>query len=161
LGYLSISKGANRIQALGSGGKIAPNLLGKLAEVLEIGPDEIHQEAFNDYENWLAWANEPVEPYMVVRLLAAVYQRIELPDDALGPEKAEAFAANIARERGLKVCLVLSRRVSVCYDVEGREYGRMRATPDLPCEPYAVIGGKRVEFDFGGSGLKPIDWPGS
>jgi hypothetical protein len=105
-------------------------------------------------------ASEPVRPYVVVRILPAVYQRIELPDHALGPEAAEAFAANVARERRMKVCLVLSRRASVWYDAEGNKTGRLEATPEWPCAPYAVIGGKRVQFDFGGGvGLKPIEEP--
>jgi hypothetical protein len=58
----------------------------------------------------------------------------------------------------MKVCLVLSRRVSVWYDAEGNRVGRTEATPESPCAPYAVIGGKRVQFDFGGGAvLRPID----
>ena len=161
LGYKNVSGGCNRIQAFERGGKVRPDLLGKLAEVLEVSPDQIRQHAAEDYEDWLAWASEPVRPHVVVRFLAAVYQRVELPDDALGPEAAEAFAAVVARERKLKVCLVLSRRVSVWFDAEGRESGRSEATPEMPCEPYLMIGGKRVQFDFGvGMGLRPIDGPG-
>ena len=60
----------------------------------------------------------------------------------------------------MKVCLVLSRLVSVYYDDEGNIAGRVKATPELPCAPYAIIGGKRVQFDFGGDvGLKPIAEP--
>lgn len=99
---------------------------------------------------------------MVFRLIPAVYQRVQLPDDALEPEAAEAFAAEVARDRRMKVCLVLSRRVSVWYDTDGREYGRTEATPELPCEPFVMLGGRRVQFDFGGGmGLKPIDGPGT
>lgn len=162
LGYQNVTKGCNRIQAFEGGGKVNTELLGKLAEVLEVGPDEIKREAFKDYQAWLAWANEAIRPYLVVRLLAAVYQRVKLPDDALEPEAAEAFAADVARQRKFKVCLVLSRRVSVWYDAEGREYGRTEATPELPCEPFMMIGGRKVQFDFGGGlGLRPIDGQGS
>lgn len=100
-----------------------------------------------------------IRPYVVVRLLAAVYQRVELPDEALDPEPAEVFSSNVARDRKLKVCLVLSPRVSVWYDTEGHEYGRKEATPDLPCEPFVTIGSRRVHFHFDGSGLRPIDGP--
>ena len=59
----------------------------------------------------------------------------------------------------MKVCLVLSRLMSVYYDDEGNIAGRVKATPELP-SPYAIIGGKRVQFDFGGGvGLKPIAEP--
>jgi transcriptional regulator with XRE-family HTH domain len=161
LGYQNVSKGANRIQAFEGGGKVAPDLLGKLAEVLEIGSDEIRQRVYEDYKDWLAWASEPVRPYVVVRLMAAVYQRVDLPDDSIEFEKAEAFAADLARGRRMKVCLVLSRRVSIWYDAEGKEAGRLEATPQLPCEPFMTIGRRRVQFDFdGGVELRPIDGPG-
>ena len=161
LGYKNVSGGSNRIQAFERGGKVRPDFLGKLAEVLEVSPDQIRLHAGEDYEEWLAWASEPVRPHLVVRLLAAVYQRAELPDDALAPEAAGAFASDVARERKLRVCLVLSRRVSIWFDSEGRESGRSEATPDMPCEPFLIIGGKRVQFHFGdGMGLRPIDGPG-
>ena len=77
------------------------------------------------------------------------------------PRRREPSRSDVARERKLKVCLVLSRRVSVWFDTEGRESGRSEATPEMPCEPYATIGGKRVQFHFGGgTGLRPIDGPG-
>jgi len=162
LGYTNVTKGSNRIQSFESGGKVAPDLLGRLAEVLEINPDEIRQRVAEDYRDWLAWANEPIRPHVVVRLLACVYQRIQLPDDALLGEAAEAFAAAVARDKKMRAWLVLSRRVSVYFDAEGRKGGRIEATPEVPCEPFAVIGGKRVQFDFGGGlKLRPIDGPGS
>jgi len=72
------------------------------------------------------------------------------------------YASDVAKDRKLKVCLVLSRRVSVWYDTEGREYARTEATPELPCEPFMRIGGRKVQFDFeSGMGLRPIDGPDS
>jgi transcriptional regulator with XRE-family HTH domain len=161
LGYKNLSRGCNKIKAFEAGGKAHPDLLGKLAKVLEVGPEEVRQRVAEDYRDWLAWANEPIRPYVVVRILACIYQRVELPDEALSPVAAEAFAADLARDREFKVCLVLSRRVSVWFDDTGKESGRQEATSDLPCEPFAVIGGRRVQFDFdNGMGLRSIDEPG-
>jgi transcriptional regulator with XRE-family HTH domain len=161
LGYKNLTRGANRIQAFEGGGKAHPDLLGKLAEVLEVGPDDIRQRVAEDYWDWMAWAKEPIRPYVIVRLMACVYQRVQLPDEALDPEASEAFAANVASERKFKVCLVLSRRVSVWFDATGKEYGRTEATPEMPCEPYAMIGGRKVQFEFDkGVTLRPIDEPG-
>ena len=50
---------------------------------------------------------------------------------------------------------VLSRRVSIRFDATGKETLPLEATPDMPCEPYAVIGGKRVHFDFTGGNILP------
>jgi hypothetical protein len=55
--------------------------------------------------------------YVVLRLLPAVYQRIDVPDHASEPEKAEAFAAEVARGAAddglpgpLPACVGLVRR---------------------------------------------------
>ena len=160
LGYRNVSKGANRIQSFETGGKARPDLLGKLTEALGIGPEEIQRAVAEDYRDWLAWADEPIRPYVVVRILACVYQQVQLPDDALESETAEAFAARLARERRMRTWLVLSRRASIQFDETGRRLGRVEATPETPCEPYAVIGGGRVQFDLGGGvDLRPIDEP--
>jgi hypothetical protein len=56
---------------------------------------------------------------------------------------------------------VMSRRLSIGFDSTGKEYKRLEATPEMPCEPYALIGGKRVQFDFtGGDILRPIEESG-
>jgi transcriptional regulator with XRE-family HTH domain len=161
LGYRNVTKGCNRIRRFEEGGKVAPHLLAGLSDILEISPDEIRQSLDEDNEAWLAWANEPVRPYAVLRYLACVYQRVELPDDALVPKAAKVFASDLARERKLMVCLVMSRRLSIGFDSTGKEYRRLEATPEMPCEPYALIGGKRVQFDFtGGDILRPIEESG-
>jgi transcriptional regulator with XRE-family HTH domain len=160
LGYRNVTRGSNRIKTFEAGGKVAPELLAKLASALAIGDDEVRRLAAEDYREWLRWADEPVRPYLVIRHLACVYERVALPDDALDPATAEAFAARLARERKRRVCLVLSRRLSVGFDVTGRMGSRLEATPDVPCAPYAVIGGRRCQFDFrGGVVLRPIDEP--
>ncbi|WP_152054393.1 helix-turn-helix domain-containing protein, partial [Tautonia marina] len=107
VGYENLSRGSNRIQAFERGGKVAPDLLEKLVEALEIDHQDVRRMAAEDYRDWLAWANEPVRPYLVLRYMACVYQRIELPDDLLEPEAAEAYASQVAKMKRLMVCLVL------------------------------------------------------
>jgi hypothetical protein len=90
--------------------------------------------------------------------MACVYQRAQLPDDALTVEMAKDHAARLARENKKMVWLVLSRRVSIRFDASGKADLPAEATPDMPCEPYLVIGVKRVNFDFtGGDVLRQID----
>ena len=160
LGYQNVSKGANRIRAFEGGGKVHPALLGNLADVLRVGPDEIRRLVAEDHADWLAWADEPIRPHVVVRLMACVYQRVQLPDAALDPEAAEAFAADIALHRKMRAWLVLSRRVSVGFDEAGGKRGRLEAKPEMPCEPFAMVGGHRVQFDFDrGIALLSIEGP--
>jgi hypothetical protein len=160
LGYTNVSRGANRIQVFEGGGKVSPELLGKLAEALEIGPDEIRKYVDEDRRDWEAKVDQPIEIHLVIRLMPAVYKYVRVPDDSLDPELA-AFASRMALESKSKVCLALSQRESLWFDAEGRACGRTFATPKMPNEPYAVIGGKRVQFDFA-EGVTPrqIDRPG-
>jgi transcriptional regulator with XRE-family HTH domain len=160
VGYQNLSRGSNRIHKFESGGKIAPDLLARLSSALEVTPDEIRRPLSEDYREWLDWANEPMRPYAVIRHLACGYQRIELPDDALDLEAAEAFAARLARGRNRMVCLVLNRRLSVGFDATGNESQRREATPEMPCEPYVEIGGRRCLFNLSGdASIRPVDPP--
>jgi hypothetical protein len=93
-----------------------------------------------------------------MRLMACVYQRAQLPDDALTVEMAKDHAARLARDNKKMVWLVLSRRLSIRIDATGKEDLPAEATPSMPCEPYLVIGGMRVHFDLtGGNVLRQID----
>jgi transcriptional regulator with XRE-family HTH domain len=159
-GYQNLNKGSNRIQKFEFGGKIAPDLFGKLASILEVSPDEVSRSLAEDYKEWLAWANVPIRPYLVSRLMACVYQRIQLPDDALSIEVAKDYAAKLAMETEKMVWLVLSRRISIRFDATGKADLPAEATPEMPCVPYVAIGGMRVNFDFtGGNVLCQIDEP--
>ncbi len=159
--YRNLSRGANRIRSFEDGGKVAPDLLARLAEALEIEPEEVRRIAAEDYADWLAWADEPVRPYLVLRWTACAYQRVELKDEALEPEAAEGYAGRVARERGVMACLVLSRRLTVYFDASGRVYGRREATPEVPSQPYAGFGNQRCQLNLGGGEvLRPIDEPG-
>jgi transcriptional regulator with XRE-family HTH domain len=158
VGYGNLNKGSNRIQRFESGGKILPDLFAKLASILEVNPDEISRSLAEDYQEWLSWANEPIRPYVVMRLMACVYQQSQLPDDALTIEAAKDHAARLARDSKKMVWLVLSRRVSIGFDETGKEGLPIEATPNMPCVPHLIIGGKRVQFDFtGGNTLRQIE----
>jgi hypothetical protein len=155
-----LNKDTNRIQRFESGGKVAPDLFAVLATILEVIPEEVRQSLASDYEEWLLWANVPIRPYIVIRLMAVVYSRIQLPDDALSSEAAKDYAARLARESKRMVWLVLSRRVSIRFDANGEADLPAEATPEMSCVPYAIIGGKRVHFDFTkGTVLCQIDEP--
>ena len=67
---------------------------------------------------------------------------------------------DLARENKKLVWLVLSRRISIGFDATGKEGLPIEATPDMPCVPHLIIGGKRVQFDFtGGNDLRQIEGP--
>jgi hypothetical protein len=47
---------------------------------------------------------------LIIRLMAAVYSELLLPEEITTPEEAEAFACDQARQFRRQMCLVLSRR---------------------------------------------------
>jgi hypothetical protein len=124
---------------------------GDHAAILEACPDEVSRSLAEDYEEWLGWVTEPIRPYLVTRPMACVYQRLQLPDDALSFNEAKDYAAQLARESEKMVWLL--RRVSIRFEATGKADPPAKATPHMPCEPYVVFGGKRVQFDFTGNSI--------
>jgi len=117
VGYRNLGKGTNRLHQFETTGEIHSELLGKIVQVLGLDAALIRQLIEQDHQEylgeWNAWADEPIKPHMVIRLIPGVYQRRELPDDALTPDAAEQYALQFAKEHHWKICLVISRRMSV------------------------------------------------
>jgi transcriptional regulator with XRE-family HTH domain len=156
LGYRNVSKGSNRIARLEREGAVTPDLLLRLAGVLGIDLGTIEDLTERDRQErlreWEEWVNEPVPMRLIVRYMPAVYGRVALPEGATTPEQAEAFACAYAREHGLRVCLAVSRRLSVWVGKDGRVEARTEATPDSPNTPSMRLrgSGKNFLLNFGG-----------
>lgn len=120
-GYTNLTKGSNPIQTFERTGEIEPTLLGKLASTIGITSTEIHRAVAEDRAEWEAWASEPIEPHMIVRLVAAFYTRSPIPLELRGDRAAtEEFASDYAATNRSRVCLVLSRRLRVWFEKDGR-----------------------------------------
>lgn len=165
VGYRNISKGANRIKTFEDTGGIHADLLAKLSDALGIDRETVKRLAEEDrrefVEEWNAWANEPIRPYLVVRLMAAVYNRVELPDDIETPEEAEAYAAAVCKKLHMRGCLVLSRRISVWLAADGTVESVTEAVPGKPNTPVTFIGGKSVTIQVKDHRLafQKLSWP--
>lgn len=155
VGYKNVGKGANRLHQLETGGEVHRDLLSKLIEALGLDPavvaELIEQDRDEALRAWNEWADQPTRPHLVVRLIPGVYMSVEIPDDALEPIKAEAFACDYARSGGRKVCLILTRRLSMWIDEEGKVTGRTEAKPHLPNVRYMTLRGGSQRFLFRGS----------
>jgi len=143
IGYKNVGKGANRINLFEQQGDIKEDLLMKLAEALSIDwltvEDLIEKDRRQFFTEWNAWANEPITPHVVVRLIAAVYFRQELPRCSSSVEEAEDAAAAIAIRWKKRCCLVLSRRISVWFDEHGLVECRTEAAPGQPNSPFMKL----------------------
>ena len=113
------------------------------------------------FEEWNEWANQPIQPHLVVRLMAAMYSPIDLPDEIQSVEEAEAFAADFSKTNRLKSCLVLSRRVSVWFREDGSVSSVTEAVPGQPNSPYMRIGNREcvVKSVEHGLAVQQVHWP--
>jgi len=161
LGYRNISKGARRVDAFETTGNIKEQLFKKLTAVLEIDEKTVNGLLQQDLSDWLKWANEPIRPYIVVRLMAAIYSQAELPAEVQSAEEAERYASDFAKGHKLRVCLVLSRKVSVYFADDGSFQYASEAVPGgEPNQPYTVVGGRRCLMDptERGIALREVAW---
>lgn len=163
MGCKNPGKIGNRIRQFELSGTISQELFEKLADALEIDAGTIERLVEQDrreyFEKWLKWVNEPITPYLVERLIPAIYRRIPLPPEVTTQEEAEAWAAGVARESKRKCCLVWSRRISIWFDEAGQLVGRTEAVPGQPNVPWIKIGGKTFNFGEDMRSLNGVDWP--
>ncbi len=161
LGYTNLVKGANRIIKFEQNGSIHPDLFNKLASALKISTAEIRQCVEADKAEWDAWADEPIEPHLVVRLMAAIYSPKKIPTELQASRTAmEEYASAFSREKGMLAFLVLSRRTRVCFDRDGKNTGSMEDTFERSYGPYMRIGGRKFLLNLlgdGGSVVKTLD----
>jgi hypothetical protein len=109
-GCVNVQKNGGRIRTFELGGYIGRELFEKIAAALGIDAGTVARLVAQDrrelYQDWLAWVNEPIRPYLVIRVMAAVYSSRPVPP-ALTTEEAEGWAGAVAGE--------IKRR---CYLVE-------------------------------------------
>ena len=71
----------------------------------------------------------------------------------------EEYAAEFAQDRHMKVWLVLSRRLTIFFDEDGRKHVQ-EAVPGQLNSPYMQIGGSGQKFLFGGGmEMLPLNEP--
>jgi hypothetical protein len=147
VGSRNVSKGARRLACLEQTGMATPDLLVNVAEALALDWTTVERLAEEDRQErlreWEAWVNEPVPMCLVVGLMTGVYARKGHPAEVTTPEKAEAWACDIARQLRCRMCLVVSRRWSVWMDADGQVEARTEARPGEPNMPFMRVRGRR------------------
>src|SRR5262249_57670975 len=87
--------------------------------VLELDARTIEQLAERDrkdfYQAWLEWVNEPIQPCLVIRLMAAIYSSRAVPPEITTMGEAETWASAVAGEIKKRCCLVWGRRISCWF----------------------------------------------
>jgi hypothetical protein len=164
-GCVNVQKNGSRIRSFELSGSIGQELFEKIAAALEIDAATYEQLVEQDrkefYQAWLEWVNEPIQPYLVIRLMAAIYNSRTVTPEITTMEEAEGWAGAVAREIKKRTCLVWSRRISCWFSEDGTLSERTEAVPGEPNVPWIKIGGKGPAFVFGDDlgTVSLLDWP--
>ena len=116
-GYQNLNKGLRRLNMLEDGQTMLhdPRIVDRFAAVLGIDEADIAVASALDWEEW----DRPIKPYLVERLMPAVYRRHELPEDC-PVDKARKIATKMSVVTGRSFCLVLSRVRTVYFYPSGK-----------------------------------------
>jgi hypothetical protein len=164
-GCLNVQKNGGRIRNFELSGNIGQELFKKIAAVLEIDAGTIERLVEQDrrefFQGWLEWVNQPITPYLVIRLMAAIYSSRALPPEITTMAEAEKWASAVAGEIQKQCCLVWSRRISCWFSEDGTLTKRTEAVPGEPNTPWIKIGGKWPAFVFGDDlgSVSMVEWP--
>ena len=145
-GFRNRSKWAIRICNFEREGVGDDEMVRKVIQALEIDHQEVQNAIQKDYAIWEKWANEPVPMQMLIRITGVIILIHNMPPEITSREEAIEYAQNYAKENGLRVCLVLSRRESVWIAADGHSF-ISQTTPGQPNVPYASVCGKKFLFN--------------
>jgi transcriptional regulator with XRE-family HTH domain len=149
LGYKNVAKGANKVITFERDGSIRPDLFSKLAAVLEISVEDICRCIEEDKAEWQRWADEPIEPHLVARIMCAVYSTKRIPVELQASREAmEQFASAFARERKWRVWLVVSKRIRIWFNEQGQQTGVTEDTFEESFGPFMRLGGKKFMLNL-------------
>lgn len=154
----NVEKNGGRIRTFELTGRISRELFERLARILEIdGPTIerlVEQDRQEFFARWLAWVNEPIKPYLVIRLIPGIYSRRGVPTEITTLEEAETWASSVAAGCSRHCSLVWTRRISSWFDGNGVLLERTEAVPGEPNTPWMSVQGKGRPFLLG-DGLRP------
>lgn len=149
-GCSNLLKIGSRIRQFELSGSITPHLLQKLADFYRIDSSELSELQQRDnaeaLAKWNRWADEPIQPYLIIRLMPAIYSQRKMPREIESQSEAETWAGGIAREIRNRCCLIWTRRLSIWFLEDGTVAQRVEARPGKNPIPYSQIGNKRILF---------------
>jgi hypothetical protein len=164
-GCVKVQKSGSRIRFFELSGNIGKELFEKIAAALEIAAGSIKRLIKRDRREfdqaWLEWVNEPIQPYLIIRLMPAIYSSRAVPPEITTMGEAETCASAVAGEIKKGCCLVWSRRSSCWFSEDGTLTTRTEARPSEPNTPWIKVGGKGPGFLFGDdlARVHKLDWP--
>jgi len=164
MGYKSIFGAANKIVMFEERGDILAEVFRKLAAVMGIDDGTIQRLIDEDRQDfiqrWNKWADAPIEPHLIFRAIPGVFFEHEIAEGVRTPEAMERYAAEFAKDRHMKVWLVLSRHLTIFFGEDGVKKQVQEAAPGQCNSPYMCLGGSNRKFVFTSSmEMRPLNEP--
>jgi len=154
MGYRNLGKGARRVNSLEAGEEILPGVLSGAIKVLELDPaivrNLIEQDRQDYIAGWNEWADEPIRPYVITKLMPGVYSRKTVPEGMVDLEEVVEWMTGIATARFCRTWLVWTRRVTYWFDA-GVVWSQVSEnTPFKDCIPYMTLGNstRRLPYEL-------------
>ena len=118
-GFKNVTKGLRRLNSLEDGQTLLhdPRIVQRFAAALSLDGAAIAVASALDWQE----LDRPIKPYLVERLMPAVYRRHLLPEDCAVAD-ARNLAARMSVEAGRSFCLVLSMIRCVYFYPSGRSH---------------------------------------
>ena len=142
IGYKNVSKGMNRIIDL-ERENIIPEVLMKIVKALNLDHESVNSLIKRDKEEdkmkFEEWLNQPIEMYYVTRLMPTIYLSYELPTNINTADEAVSFVAGIAKEKGNKCWVILSRKEKVYITEDGEVRGKIETKYGDEDYPYVRV----------------------
>ena len=161
----NVSKVGSVIRAFELGEPISDYWLEKLITELQPDPTDLRRcleldqaEALEQLERervaWETWADEPIEPFLTIRYMPAVYGLREVPRAFCNRrELAEDWAADELKRFGAKGFLSWTRRERTWYDQRGLNPDRRYVTFEgRTAGAWMQVSGSQQKFLLGSSG---------
>ena len=161
----NVSKVGSLIRAFELGEPISDYWLEKLITELQPDPTDLRRcleldqaEALEQLERervaWETWADEPIEPFLTIRYMPAVYGVREVPRAFCNRrELAEDWAADELKRFGAKGFLSWTRRERTWYDQRGLNLERRHVTFEgRTAGAWMQVSGSQQKFLLGSSG---------
>ena len=168
LGYTSLVGAANKIIRFEETGNVDWRFFKKLVAVLGIERATIlrlmEQDRREIVARWTEWANQPITPHLIARLLPGYFMAHGIPEELTTLDEMEDHASELAADLHQKIWLVVSRRLAIYFNEGGRKKAVQEASPGRPLEPYRLLreSGKRfisASDDGDDVDLRSLWWP--
>jgi hypothetical protein len=168
LGYTSLVGAANNVVRFEQTGNVDHRFFKKLAGVLGIERATIlrlmEQDRSELVAQWTEWANRPITPHLIARLLPGYFMAHSIPEGVTTLDEMEGHTSELAADLHQKIWLVVSRRLAIYFNEGGRKRAVQEASPGRPLEPYRLIreSGKRfisASDDGDDIDLRSLWWP--